>query len=170
MAHLLRHPTQAVHYHFLKLMQACWPTVPRDQAMELSIKDPSLRPRALGTQELYSKVRITNWKLRVTLTLKSIHKIALIVHVFVTFHVFIGSIIDNFVWNVCTNRFKITTFRFTACMVFTALGSTALLPCLCFVRLNPFFFSCFCRLFVVCVGQSRYDTTNLFITVICITS
>ena len=36
-------------------------------------------------------------------------------------------------------------------MVFTALGSTALLPCLCFVRLSPFFFPvlqalcCLCR-------------------------
>ena len=169
MAHLLRHPTQAVHYHFLKLMQACWPTVPRDQAMELSIKGPSLRPRALGTQELYSKVRITNWKLRVTLTLKSIHKIALIAHVFVTFHAFIGSINDNFVRNVCTNRFKITTFRFTILHGFYSIGQHCFAAVPLFCPLKSVF-SLYCRLFVVCVGQSRYDTTNLFITVICFPS
>lgn len=90
--------------------------------MELSIKGPSLRPRALGTQGLYSKVRITNGKLRVTLTLKSIHKIALIAHVFVTFDAFIGSVNDNFVRNVCTNRFKITTFRFTVLHGFYSIG------------------------------------------------
>ena len=122
MAHLLRHPTQPVHYHCLKLMQACWPTVLRDQAMERSIKGPSLRPRVLGTQELYSKVRITNLKLCVTMSLKSIHKIALIAHVYVTFHAFLVRSSNNSVRNECTNRFKLTTFRFTVLHCFYRIG------------------------------------------------